>query len=96
MNKIKEQYDLFKWTLTCSTRFIWDSSYHYYMFRRDKRLKAAFYTLFPSLMPKTWQTKNNNPVTYFYNDKEGLFLGTNSVKLSIKYILNNLQPRNKK
>lgn len=55
-------------------------------------MRLLLYTLFPSLMPKVYQTKNENPITYTYNEDDGLFIGTNSVRLSIKYVVNNLKP----
>lgn len=58
-------------------------------------MRLLLYTLFPSLMPKVYQTKNEDPITYTYDDYSGLFIGTNKVRLSVKYVVNNLKPLNK-
>ena len=94
--KLKLWWNLQVWSFNCDTRFIWDSTYEYFIFRQDMRFKAAFYTMFPSLMPQVWQTTGtDNPTIYKYNDDEGYFVGFNMIRLSIKYVVNNLEPRKK-
>jgi hypothetical protein len=81
------------WLFACNTRFIWDSSYDYFIFRKEKRFKAAFYTAFPSFMPKVWLTRADSPNVYIYSPEEHCFVGFDMVRLSIGYVVNNMDPR---
>ena len=55
-------------------------------------MKKIIYTLFPNLMPKYWKTKNEDYITYKWNSKEELFIGSNNVKRSLGYVIKNLTP----
>ena len=58
-------------------------------------MRKIIYTLFPSLMPKVWRTKGNghNYITYIWDEDEGLFVGSNNVRLSLGYVIKNLIPK---
>jgi hypothetical protein len=55
-------------------------------------MKKIIYTLFPNLMPKYWKTKNEDYITYKWNSKEELFIGSNNVRRSLGYVIKNLTP----
>lgn len=56
-------------------------------------MKKIIYTIFPSLMPKVWRTKNEDFITYIWDDKDELFIGSNNVQLSLGYVIKNLIPK---
>ena len=55
--------------------------------------QLVFWTIFPSLMPKVWRTKGNgyNYITYIWDEDDELFIGSNSVRLSMGYVIKNLR-----
>jgi hypothetical protein len=56
-------------------------------------MKKIIYTIFPSLLPKYWRTKGEDYITYEWNSKAELFIGSNKVKLSLGYVVKNLIPK---
>ena len=56
-------------------------------------MKKIIYTIFPSLMPKVWRTKNEDFITYIWDDEDELFIGSNNVQLSLGYVIKNLIPK---
>jgi hypothetical protein len=56
-------------------------------------MKKIIYTVFPSLLPKYWRTKGEDYITYEWDSKAELFIGSNKVKLSLGYVVKNLIPK---
>jgi hypothetical protein len=65
-------------------------------FGRSKRykneMKKILYTIFPSLIPKYWRTKNEDYIIYTWDEEDELFIGANGVQLSLGYVIKNLEP----
>ena len=54
-------------------------------------IKVIIWTIFPSLMPKVWKTDGEDFVTYKWDNCLMLFVGSNQIRLSLKYVIKNLK-----
>jgi hypothetical protein len=50
-------------------------------------MKKILYTIFPSLMPKQWKTRNRDYIVYTYDKKDDVFVGQNNVVVGLGYVL---------
>ena len=45
------------------------------------------YTVFPSLMPKQWKTRNEYYIVYTYDKDDDVFIGQNKVVVGLSYVI---------
>jgi hypothetical protein len=50
-------------------------------------MKKILYTIFPSLMPKQWKTRNEDYIVYTYDEDDDVFIGQNNVVVGLGYVL---------
>ena len=55
-------------------------------------MKKILYTVFPSLMPKQWKTRNDNYIVYTYDKNDDVFVGQNKVVVGLGYVLDRMDP----
>lgn len=50
-------------------------------------MKKILYTVFPSLMPKQWKTRNKDYIVYTYDKDSDVFIGQNKVVVGLSYVI---------
>lgn len=50
-------------------------------------MKKILYTIFPSLMPKQWKTRNDDYIVYTYDKDDDVFIGQNNVVVGLGYVI---------
>lgn len=50
-------------------------------------MKKILYTIFPSLMPKQWKTRNKDYIVYTYDEDDDVFIGQNNVVVGLGYVI---------
>ena len=50
-------------------------------------MKKILYTIFPSLMPKQWKTRNDDYIVYTYDEDDDVFIGQNNVVVGLGYVM---------
>ena len=50
-------------------------------------MKKLLYTIFPSLMPKQWKTRNEDYIVYTYDKESDVFIGQNKVVVGLGYVI---------
>ena len=50
-------------------------------------MKKILYTVFPSLMPKQWKTRNEDYIVYTYDEDWDVFIGQNKVVVGLSYVI---------
>lgn len=50
-------------------------------------MKKILYTVFPSLMPKQWKTRNEDYIVYTYDEDDDIFIGQNKVVVGLDYVI---------
>ena len=50
-------------------------------------MKKLLYTIFPSLMPKQWKTRNEDYIVYTYDKESDVLIGQNKVVVGLGYVI---------